>query len=256
MSRLTGKTAIVTGGGRGIGRSIALALAKEGADVVVSARTQTEIDAVSSEIEGLGQESLAIAADVTNINDVERLFQQTDDQFNRVDILINNAGGIPSELYDADGSLNNNFLQPLWEQSEKVWDQIIATNLKSVFLWMKVAIPSMIAQGHGDIINIASLMGRKPGPFGAGGYSEAKHAVIALTQNASFQTAEHGIRVNAISPGLIDSPGQRRFMAAHMTQDQIPPMDETESVAASVLYLLCETPKNMTGQSLDLFGVR
>lgn len=72
-------------------------------------------------------------------------------------------------------------MQPLWEQSEEVWDQIIATNLKSVFLYMKVAISSMIAQGDGDIINIASQMGRKPGPFGAGGYSEAKHVVVALT---------------------------------------------------------------------------
>ena len=251
--RLNGKTAIVTGGGRGIGRSIALALAQEGANVVVSARTSAEIEAVALEIQNAGQQSLAIRADATQLSDVEGLAQQTQARFGRIDILVNNAGGAPAELYALPNVMGSAILQPIWEQTEAVWDQVIKTNLKSVFLCLKAVMPYMIKQGAGDVINIASKLGRLPVNIGAGGYSEAKHAVIALTQNAALQAASYGIRVNAISPGLIDTPGQRRLMLAYMAEDQLPTMEGPESTATAVLFLLCDAPKVMTGHSLDLF---
>ena len=248
--KLKGKIAIVTGGGRGIGRAIALALATEGTDVVVAARTQAEIEAVATEIENLGRRALAISADMTKLSDVVQLAKRTHAEFGKIDILVSNAGGAPSEMYDNSGSLE--MPVGIWESSEKSWDTLIDANLKSVFLCMKAVMPYMIEQGEGDVINIASAMGRRAGRLGAA-YAVAKHAVIGLTQNAALQASEHGVRINAVSPGLIDTPGQRRLMATMMPEDKFPPMDSAESVARGVVYLLCDAPKTMTGQSLDLF---
>ena len=249
--RLSGKVAIVTGGGRGIGRSIALALAREGADVAISARTQAEIDLVAGEIQELGQQGVAVAADVTQSDQVEQLANRTYAEFGRIDILVNSAGGIlPAVSEDPD---DVEIPQAIWEVSETSWDRLMEVNLKSVFLCMKTILPYIMEQNQGDVINIGSRMGRQFRGFG-GGYSEAKHAVIALTRNVALQAAAFGIRVNAVSPGLVDSPGQRQFMAKLMPEDEFPPMDSAESVAAAVLYLLCDAPRSMTGQSLDSFS--
>jgi len=250
MERLKGQVAIVTGGGRGIGRAIALALAREGANVAVCARTVTEIEAVAAEIRYLERKALAIAADVTLAHDVETVVERTNAEFGRIDILVNNAGGVPSELYKPDGSLAGGW--NIWETPEDRWDRIIASNLKSVFLCIKAVIPQMINQQHGEIINIVSKLGRVPNPTESS-YAAAKHAVMALTETVGLQSASYGIRVNGVSPGLIDTPGQRRVMRLSMPENQFPAMDSAESVAAAVLYLLCDAPKSMTGQSLDLF---
>ncbi|NOZ28120.1 MAG: SDR family oxidoreductase [Chloroflexi bacterium] len=250
--RLEGKIAIVTGGGRGIGRAIALALAREGADVVVSARTRSEIEAVADEIRGLGRKALVIPADVTVAQEVEQLVEQTLNEFGHIDILVNSAGGIPYELYDRPGP----FRMPkgIWETEEATWDRIIASNLKSVFLCMKAVLPHMIDRGQGDIVNIASRLGREPTAV-EGSYPAAKHAVISLTQTTALQTKAYGIRVNAVSPGMVDTPGQRRFLETFLPGRELPPMMSAESVAAAVVYLLCDTPREMTGQSIDLFGI-
>lgn len=250
--RLQGQTAIVTGGGRGIGRAIALALAKEGANVAVCARTKIEIEAVAGEIQELGGDALPIAADVTVAAATEDLVQQTKSAFGGVDILVNNAGGIPGELYDPSGSLT---VPELWETPEKNWDRMIEANLKSVFLCTKAVMPVMISQGRGEIVNIASAMAHGAWAFG-GPYMVAKHGVIALTETLGLTAKVHGVRVNAVSPGLIDTPGQRRFMATLMPADSLPPMECPDPIAAAVLYLLCEAPRGMTGQALQLFQVR
>lgn len=250
--RLEGQTAIVTGGGRGIGRAIALALAREGTRVTVCARTPTEIEAVAREIQALGRGALAVTADVTVAAEVAAVLEQTQAALGSPTILINNAGGVPSELYDADGGLT---LGELWEMDEGRWDRTIAANLKSVFLCTKAVLPLMIARGGGHIVNIASAMGH--GTWAIGGpYMVAKHGVIALTQSLALNAVKHGVRVNAVSPGLIDTPGQRRLMATLMPEASFPPMEPAESVAAAVLYLLCETPPGMVGQALQLFEVR
>ena len=263
--KLADKTAIVTGGGRGIGRAIALALAREGANVVVSARTQSEIDAVAAEIQILGRKALAIAADATQFPDVKKLAERTHSEFGRIDILVNNAGGIPSELYNASGTIEMpqevwdvseaaEVPQGVWDVSEAAWDSMIEVNVKSAFLCMKAIMPYMMVQGYGDVINIASGMGRRIVAQGSA-YGVAKHAVMALTQHAALQAASHGVRVNAVSPGKIDTPGLRRLMAALMPEDQFPPMGAAEEVAAGVLFLLCDASRSMTGQSIDLFGI-
>lgn len=248
--RLDDQVAIVTGGGRGIGRAVALALAKEGAHVVVCARTITDIEAVAAEIRHLDRKALVITADVTRAHDVATLVERTKAEFGRIDILVNNAGGVPSELYNPDGSFAGAW--NVWEIPEAIWDRIVASNLKSVFLCIKAVMPQMISQQHGEIINIVSQAGRVPYPL-EGSYPAAKHAVMALTETAGLQSASYGVRVNGVSPGLIDTPGQRRLMRTLMPEDQLPPMEPAESVAAAVMYLLCDAPKSMTGQSLDLF---
>jgi 3-oxoacyl-[acyl-carrier protein] reductase len=167
--------------------------------------------------------------------------------------LINNAGGIPTELYDANGALGVPGL--LWELGEEKWDRIIAANLTSVFLCTKAALPQMIARGRGDVVTIASRMGRVVATLG-GPYAVAKTAVITLTQLFAVEAQTHGVRVNAVSPGLIDTPGQRRFMTAVLPPNTpLPPMETAESVAQAVLYILCAAPRTMNGQSLDTFGV-
>jgi 3-oxoacyl-[acyl-carrier protein] reductase len=253
MKRLEGQVAIVTGAGRGIGRAIALALAAEGAHITLSSRTQTELDVVAAEIEQIGGQALVVVADLTNAQQVNRMAEATISRFGAIHILVNNAGGMPSERYAADGSL---FLPPsLWEIPEEIWDGTLATNLKSLFLCLKVVMPHVIQQQRGEVINISSQAGRTLF-HQAADYCVAKHGAILLTEIAALQAAPHGVRVNAISPGLVDTPGQRRLMATFMPEDRFPPMISAESIAAAALYLLCDAPKAMTGQTLDLFNVR
>jgi 3-oxoacyl-[acyl-carrier protein] reductase len=250
--RLEGQTALVTGGGRGIGRAIVLALAREGANVSVCARTPAEIEVVAGEVEALGRRSLALSADVTVTAAVQEAVERTRSGLGEIDILINNAGGAPSELYDASGGLQ---VGEIWETDEGQWDRMLESNLKSVFLCTKAVMPGMIARGRGNIINIASAMGHGAWPIG-GPYMVAKHGVIALTQSLGLTAVKHGVRVNAVSPGLIDTPGQRRLMGALGLDGALPAMGPPEPVAAAVLYLLCEAPPGMVGQALQLFQVK
>lgn len=189
---------------------------------------------------------------MTKFGDVEHVAEQTLTEFGRIDILVNNDGGVPSELYDPSGSLH--MPEGAWETPEEGWDRMMEVNLKSVFLCIKAVMPHMIQQGQGDIVNICSLLGRRASRL-RGVYGIAKHAVIALTQNAALQAAPYGVRINAVSPGLVDTPGQRRIMGTMMPEDKFPPMNSAESVARGVLYLLCDAPRTMTGQSLDSFGL-
>jgi 3-oxoacyl-[acyl-carrier protein] reductase len=252
MQRLEGQIAIVTGAGRGIGRAIALALAAEGAHVTLCARTRSELEAVAAEIEQMGGQALVVAADLTAAQQVNRMVAETIARFGAIDILVNNAGGMPSERYAPDGSL---FLPPtLWEIPDEIWDGTLSTNLKSVFLCMKAVLPHLIQQRRGEVINISAQAGRTLFPLAAD-YCVAKHGVILLAEIAALQAAPHGVRVNAIAPGQIDTPGQRRLMAIFMPEDQFPPMTSAESVAAAALYFLCDAPKAMNGQSLDLFKI-
>lgn len=252
--RLSGQTAVVTGGGRGIGRAIALAVAREGANVVVNARTPGEVAAVVEEIRALGGAALAALADVTVAAEVERLVAAARSSFGAVDILINNAGGMPSELYDAGGAPK--FTALLWEEPEAIWGRIIDANLNSVFLCCKAVIPGMLAQGHGEIVNIASQAARVARNGRAGSaYAVAKTAVVALTQILALQAGPQGVRVNAVSPGLIATPGNTRLLRSRRPDAALPERDSAESVASAVLYLLCDAPRSMNGQSLDTFGI-
>ncbi len=179
--------ALITGGSSGIGKSIALAYAEAGANVVIASRKQENLDKVAAEIKALGRESLAIATDVKIPEQVDNMVKQTVYNFGRLDIMINNAGsGIATEPQ---------------EISIKVWNDIIALNLTGVFLGCIAAGKVMIEQKQGKIINIASTAGVKGDP-GMIHYSAAKAGVIMLSKNLAASWAEHNINVNCIAPGL------------------------------------------------------
>jgi 3-oxoacyl-[acyl-carrier protein] reductase len=166
---------------------------------------------------------------------------------------VNNAGGLPSDLYtvlpaDAEG------LVPTWQISEDMWDVILSANLKSVFLCTQAAFRYMADNGGGEIINIASRQGHGRATTG-GAYAVAKRGVIALTEVFAHEGREPGIRVNAVSLGRVTTPGMTRLMKEILgiDEDEQPPMQPPESVAKAVLYLLCDAPAEMRGQSILQF---
>src|SRR5262245_6418011 len=160
---LAGRHALVTGGGRGIGRATALALAKAGANVTLSARTRKEIEAVADEVRGLGVDALAVPADVGKPEDVKALFASARNSLGPVDILVNGAGIAPSA--------------PLPRTTDEMWSQVIAVNLSGVFYGMREALPEMAARGWGRVVNIASIAGKSAMPYIAA-YVASKHGVL------------------------------------------------------------------------------
>lgn len=243
--KLEGKIAIVTGAGKGIGREAALAIAAEGATVVCVARTQADLDETVTMIENNGGSATSLSRDLTDAAQVDSMVASVLDQFGRIDILVNNAGGYPSEIYDKVGKQ----AIKLWDWSEEQWDQIIKTNLKIPFLCFNKVLPVMIRQKSGDIVSVSSRMGRIASQMG--GYAVAKSGIITLTKTAAIQAKEYGVKVNAVAPGMVDTPGQRVYNHNVGQDDAI--MDSAADVAKGIIYLLCDSPKVMTGQVIDMF---
>lgn len=156
MKRLENKIAIVTGAGKGIGKLAALAIAKEGATVVVVSRTKSDLDQTVAEIEADGGKGLAVPADLTDSAQVQNMVDTVMEKYGRIDILINNAGGYPKEIYK---NIEHQAIK-IWDWTEEQWDQIIKTNLKPPFLCTNKIAPIMMKQGSGDIVNVSSRMGR------------------------------------------------------------------------------------------------
>lgn len=180
MTKLEDRVAIVTGAGRGIGRAIAIAFAKEGAKVVCSARSQAEIDAVASEVGGI-----AIRCDVADEADIQQLMASTVEQFGRIDMLVNNAGAVAR--------------LPTHELPTEDWDNVINVNLRGVFLCTKYALPTMLEQGSGCIINISSGAG-VVGPPNRSAYAASKHGVMGLTKTLVAEYLHQGIRAHVLLP--------------------------------------------------------
>lgn len=243
--RLSGEIAIVTGAGKGIGKEIALALGAEGATVVAVSRTKSDLDEVVKEITDNGGTALALKRDLTDSSQVQSMVDEVVEKYNKIDILVNNAGGYPKEIYNIADQ------QPIkiWDWKEEQWDQIIKTNLKIPFLCINKVIPVMMKQKNGNIVNISSRMGRIASQMGA--YAAAKSAIITLTKTTAIQALEYGIKCNAVSPGILDTPGQRVYN--HSVGQDAVAMGNASDVAKAVLYLVCDSPANMAGQSLDLF---
>lgn len=183
---LPGKVAIVTGAGRGLGRSMAQMLSQAGAHVVVASRTASELDSFVAEAAARGAQALAVPTDVTDEAAVQNLVAQAIQAFGRVDIVVNNSGIVDTV--------------PLLEQSAEAWDRVIATNLRSVFLLTKTVGPHLIEQESGKIINIASNFALM-GVANHASYGASKAAVINFTKSMAVEWAKHGIQVNAIAPG-------------------------------------------------------
>lgn len=243
--KLEGKIAIVTGAGKGIGRDTALTLAAEGATVVAVARTQVHLDETAAMIEERGGKAFALARDLTDSAQVQSMVDAVLTQFRRIDILVNNAGGYPSEIYDSVGKQ----AIKIWEWTEEQWDQIIKTNLKIPFLCINKVVPVMIKQKGGDIVSVSSRMGRIASQMG--GYAVAKAGIVTMTKTTAIQTKEFGIKVNAVAPGIVDTPGQRVYNHNVGQDDAV--MGSSEAVAKGILYLLADSPREMTGQVLDMF---
>jgi len=242
---LTDKVAIVTGSGRGIGKGIALGLAQAGADVVTCARTVEEIEATAAEIKAVGRKALAVPTDVRMSDQVDNLMQKAVAEFGRIDILVSNAGGL--------------FTVPLLEMSEGAWDAIIRENLKSVFLCGKAAGKVMVEQKKGVIINIASMAGREASPLTAN-YGASKAGIINLTMTMAVEWAPYSIRVNAIAPGPIWTPGAPRLWptpeAKAETEAQIlrGRFGTPEDIAMAVVFLASDAADWITGICFEVNG--
>lgn len=243
--KLKGKIAIITGAGKGIGREAALAIAAEGATVVAVARTQADLDETVKLIKEQGGTASSISRDLTDSAQVQSMVDSVLETYGRIDILVNNAGGYPSEIYD---TVKQQAIK-IWEWSEEQWDQIIKTNLKIPFLCINKVVPVMIRQGGGDIVSVSSRMGRIASQMGA--YAVAKGGIVTLTKTTAIQTQEYGIKVNAVAPGMVDTPGQRVYN--HNVGQDDAKMGSAADVAKGIVYLLCDTPPVMTGQVIDMF---
>lgn len=209
---LDGKTALVTGGGRGIGRDVSLGLADEGADVVVAARSENEITETAAAVRERGRESLAVPTDVTDSDDVRSLFERARETFDRIDVLVNNAGI----------AIHGN----VWELSEEEWTRVIDVNLNGTFRCTREALEGgMLEREEGVIVNVSSLTG-KIGFAGNGAYGASKHGVQGLTNTLAKELKDTDIRVSAVCPGQV-ATGMTDDIAA---VDRLEPGDVTEIV--------------------------
>jgi 3-oxoacyl-[acyl-carrier protein] reductase len=242
--KLIGKTALVTGASRGIGREIALELARQGVDVVVNyAGSEAKAREVVEEIKGLGREAIAIQCDVSNSESVTDMVKETVDHFGKIDILVNNAGITRDNL--------------LMRMKENEWDDVMNINLKGVFLCTKAVTRQMMKQRYGRIINISSVVGVSGNP-GQANYVAAKAGVIGLTKTSAKELASRGITVNAIAPGFISTE-----MTDQLTEDiqnemlkMIPlaQFGEPKDIAHSVVFLASDDSRYITGQTIHVNG--
>ena len=243
--RLCGKTAIVTGGGQGLGRELAMGLAEAGADVVVAQRRVEVAEETVEEIRKLGRESIALKVDVTNPADVEEMVRMVKDKFGKIDILVNNAG--------VSGWI------PVEEISLEEWNRVISTNLTGVFLNCKYVGKEMITQKKGTVINISSISGFIANhPQEQSHYNASKGGVNTFTKCLAYEWAKYNIRVNAIAPGFIDTPmlqtaGEKMLnaWAALNVQKRIGDPAEIKGV---VVFLASEAASYITGHVLIADG--
>ena len=240
---LSGKVALVTGAAQGIGKAIALLLARNGADVVVSDINLDKAQETANEIQGIGRRSVAIKVNVADLKDVERMVKAIVEQFGRIDILVNNAGITRDRL--------------ILRMTEEDWDAVLDVNLKGTFNCTKAVIRHMSKQKGGKIVSIASVTGEMGNP-GQANYAASKAGVIGFTKTIAREFAGRGINVNAIAPGYIQTPMTDAVpeKAKEELKRMIPMerLGKPEDVAQAVLFLVSENSSYITGQVLNVNG--
>jgi NAD(P)-dependent dehydrogenase (short-subunit alcohol dehydrogenase family) len=245
--RFAGKVAFVTGAANGIGRAATLAFAREGAIVVIADISEQRNRETARMVEGLGGRALAVRCDVTWAEDVKAALDKAVEAFGRLDVAFNNAGSEQPMTAAAD-------------LTEEEWDRVVSINLRSVFLCMKYEIPLMLEQGGGAIVNTSSGAGVK-GFAGQAAYTAAKHGMVGLTKAAALDYARSNIRVNAVCPGIIDTPMMQRFTEGTsegrervIAQEPIGRMGNPEEIAEAVLWLCSDVAAFVVGHALVIDG--
>lgn len=244
--RLDGKTAVVTGAGRGLGRHIGLALAESGADVALVARTPSELESAVAEARAIGVRAEAVVTDVTDVARSAAVIDRIDSTFGPIDVLVNTAG--------------TNIQQDALDVDEASWDTILDVNLRATFFLCQSVARRMIARGApGRIINIASQIG-KVAFYKRAAYAASKGGLVRMSQVLALEWAGHGIRVNCVGPTFIDTPLAREMMTDPTIADEvmrrlpIGRLGEPSEVAAAVVYLASEGADLVTGHHLLVDG--
>jgi NAD(P)-dependent dehydrogenase (short-subunit alcohol dehydrogenase family) len=242
---LTGRIALVTGAGLGMGRAVAKALAARGAKIVVNDVNQRQANTVAAELRDNGSEAIAIPADVSAAPEVRRMVEEAVFCFGTIHVLINNAGVLrPTRVLDI---------------PEEEWDWVLAVNLKGTFLCSQAVLPLMIANQWGRIVNVSSTAGKSVSTIGGAHYTAAKAGVLGFTRHLAKEVAVHGITVNAVCPGLIDTEMVRATIdeerrEAYARGFPIPRLGRPGEVAELVAFLVSDRAAYITGAALDING--
>jgi NAD(P)-dependent dehydrogenase (short-subunit alcohol dehydrogenase family) len=250
---LKDKIAVITGGGRGLGRVIALACAREGADLVLASRSVEALQETRAEVESLGREALIVPTDIRRENSVRNLAEQALARFGHIDILVNNTGITGPTA-------------PLWEITPAEWEETFAVNVTGAYLCCRAFLPSMIERRSGSILFISSMTGKRP-LFGRSPYAAGKLALVGLARTLAWETGPYGIRVNVISPGPIEGErvervirnqaqaegisedeARRRFTSSSPLGRLVPPGD----IADAVVFLASDKAASITGEDLNV----
>jgi 3-oxoacyl-[acyl-carrier protein] reductase len=242
--KLDGKNAILTGGSMGIGATIAIKLAEEGANVAINYRKHDkEAKEVANQIEKLGRKALVVKADVTSYTDAKNMFSKTIDAFGRLDILICNAGITRDRV--------------IWKMTEEDWDQVIAVNLKGYFIYNKLAATYFKNQKYGKIVNITSINGIR-GKFGQTNYCAAKGGEIALTKALAKELGKFNVNVNAVAPGMVMTEMAKsippEFIKKAVDETVLGRLATPEDIANVVSFLCSDKSRHITGEVIQVDG--